>query len=83
MTDNIFQVGELIENRYRVLSVIGRGGMGTLYRVLDEIKDGEIIALKTVRLNVPVAEAPACETVRGGASYRIRSRAGQVRSRRT
>ncbi len=45
-----FQVGELIENRYRVLSVAGSGGMGTLYCVSDEAQDGEIVALKMVRL---------------------------------
>ncbi|MCP4536400.1 MAG: tetratricopeptide repeat protein [Chloroflexi bacterium] len=53
-----FQVGDLIENRYRVLSVNETGGMGTLYHVSDEAKDGEIVALKTVRLSVSAAEAP-------------------------
>ncbi|MCP4536394.1 MAG: serine/threonine protein kinase, partial [Chloroflexi bacterium] len=56
MADIGFQVGELIENRYRVLDVIGKGGMGMLYHVADEAQDGEIVALKTVRLNVPDAE---------------------------
>ncbi|MCP4536397.1 MAG: protein kinase [Chloroflexi bacterium] len=56
MADIGFQVGELIENRYRVLDVIGKGGMGMLYHVADEAQDGEIVALKTVRLNVPAAE---------------------------
>ncbi|MCP4542135.1 MAG: tetratricopeptide repeat protein [Chloroflexi bacterium] len=64
-----FEVGDMIENRYRVLLVIGTGGMGTLYRVSDEVyqnkavyqnggRGGENVALKTVRLNVPAAEAP-------------------------
>jgi tetratricopeptide (TPR) repeat protein len=53
-----FQVEELIENRYRVLSVIGAGGMGTLYRVSDEAREGEIVALKTVRLRGLAAESP-------------------------
>ncbi|MCP4542138.1 MAG: tetratricopeptide repeat protein [Chloroflexi bacterium] len=51
-----FQVGDLIENRYRILHVIETGGMGTLYRVVDEAKDDEIIALKTVRLSDSVAD---------------------------
>ncbi|MCP4542137.1 MAG: tetratricopeptide repeat protein [Chloroflexi bacterium] len=51
-----FAVGRLIENRYRVLSVIGKGGMGTLYHVSDEAKDDELVALKTVRLDIPEAE---------------------------
>lgn len=32
--------------------------MGTLYRVSDEAYDGEIVALKTVRLDAPAAERP-------------------------
>lgn len=58
MAETRFKIGELIENRYRVLSVIGSGGMGTLYRVSDEARDGEIVALKTVMLDVPTAKAP-------------------------
>lgn len=58
MAGTEFQIGELIENRYRVLSVIGTGGMGTLYRVSDEARDGEVVALKTVRLDAPEAEVP-------------------------
>ncbi|MCP4536401.1 MAG: tetratricopeptide repeat protein [Chloroflexi bacterium] len=53
MPKNQFQIGELIENRYRVLDVIGKGGMGTLYRVADEARDGEIVALKMVRIENP------------------------------
>ncbi|MEW6094420.1 MAG: AAA family ATPase, partial [Chloroflexota bacterium] len=52
-----FLVGERIEHRYRVLSVVGTGGMGILYRVADEARENKIIGLKTVRLDVPVAEA--------------------------
>lgn len=58
MAETGFRVGELIENRYRVLSVIGSGGMGTLYRVSDEARDDEIVALKTVILDTPAAESP-------------------------
>jgi len=60
MTEKTFQVGELIENRYHVLTVIGTGGMGILYRVSDEAHEGpkedKIIALKTIRLSGPAAE---------------------------
>ncbi len=53
-----FQVSELIENHYRVLTVNETGGMGTLYRVSNEAQDSEIVTLKTVRMNIPAAEAP-------------------------
>ncbi|MCP4539088.1 MAG: serine/threonine protein kinase [Chloroflexi bacterium] len=58
MTQKEFQVGELIENRYRVLSVIGIGGMGVLYRVSDTVQQDEIVALKMVRLKRSAAEMP-------------------------
>ncbi|HDQ73127.1 MAG TPA: tetratricopeptide repeat protein [Chloroflexi bacterium] len=45
-----FDIGDLIENRYRVLGVQS-GGMGMLYRVSDEAKDGEVLALKMVKLD--------------------------------
>jgi len=56
MTETPFNVGTLIESRYRVLTVIGSGGMGTLYRVSDEARSNEILALKTVRLKTQTTE---------------------------
>jgi len=47
MTSKAFQVGELIDSRYRVLSVIDSKGSDKLYRVSDETIEGEIVALKT------------------------------------
>ncbi len=43
-----FEIGSSIADRYVVLRVLGRGGMGEVYEVLDE-QLGEHVALKTLR----------------------------------
>ena len=40
--------GERLADRYEILAVVGRGGMGTVYRVKD-LELGEEIAVKTLR----------------------------------
>ncbi|HQH52200.1 MAG TPA: serine/threonine-protein kinase [Candidatus Hydrogenedentes bacterium] len=43
-----YKPGEYIAKRYEVKKVLGKGGMGMVYLVLDH-KSGETIALKTIR----------------------------------
>jgi serine/threonine protein kinase len=43
--------GDLIAGRYRIEVLLGRGGMGEVYRVYDELLD-ERAALKTLRLDL-------------------------------
>src|SRR4051794_38024856 len=42
------QIGALIGGRYRVEAILGQGGMGAVYRVLDERNDRQL-ALKQLR----------------------------------
>ncbi len=58
MEETRFKVGEVIDNRYRVRSVIGSGGMGILYRVSDEATQDASLALKTVRLDGHTIDSP-------------------------
>src|SRR5687767_4981289 len=46
MTEDL--VGTNLAGRYDVLALIGRGGMGAVYRVLDRELD-EVVALKVIR----------------------------------
>lgn len=41
-------LGELLADRFRIVSLIGRGGMGEVYRA-DDLTLGDPVALKTVR----------------------------------
>ena len=43
----VFSSGEVLAGRYRVERFLARGGMGEVYRVLDQ-ELGEIVALKTI-----------------------------------
>ena len=43
----VVQPGDLLCNRYEVLSQLGKGGMGTVYKCLDKTS-GKSVALKTI-----------------------------------
>jgi len=43
----MFRRGQIVAERYSVLSMIGRGGMGAIYKVHDNVL-GETVALKTL-----------------------------------
>ena len=43
--------GDVVMNRYRIIALIGRGGMGEVYRARDQLLS-ETVALKTLRLDL-------------------------------
>lgn len=47
VSPSLFRQGQVIANRYTVISMIGRGGMGCIYRVRDNVLR-EDVALKTL-----------------------------------
>ena len=54
--DAMLKQGTVFANRYKVLEMLGRGGMGVVFRAKDNQLD-EIVALKTLRSDV-IAQDP-------------------------
>ena len=69
-------LGKLVDGRYRVLEVIGRGGMGVVYRV-EHLRMGKIAAMKVLHRDlVDGSRGPA----RGSSARRHRSRSSTIRT---
>jgi serine/threonine-protein kinase len=73
------RIGEVLNGRYRIESVIGAGGQGVVYRALDA-KDGEAVAVKILRDEVATdpewrermfREAQAMASLLGTAAVRV------------
>jgi hypothetical protein len=60
MAETQIEIGDLIENRYRVLSVISKGEMGVLYRVSDEADDDVLNEQPTMAL-IERGVVPDCD----------------------
>lgn len=47
MEGDVYKIGDIINGRYHILSIIGRGGMGVVYQVRDNVLQEEL-ALKVL-----------------------------------
>ena len=50
----MLETGSLIDGKYRVLRVVGRGGMSVVYQAVNE-KENKIWAIKEVRKEITAA----------------------------
>lgn len=57
-TEALLGCGDLLADRYRIVALIGRGGMGEVYEAHDEVID-DVVALKVVRAELEPVEALA------------------------
>ncbi len=47
---DVFETGELVAERYRVIRLVGKGGVGEVYEV-EDLQEGRRLALKTLLLH--------------------------------
>jgi serine/threonine-protein kinase len=55
--------GDTISDRYSVIDLLGKGGMGVVYKAVDD-KLGEVIALKVLKPDAMSADASALERLK-------------------
>lgn len=56
-TQEILVPGTMLENRYNIISVVGRGGMGFVYKALDSRLHNTVVAVKEMRSTLKKGKA--------------------------
>ena len=78
---DIFQPGDLLNNTYRIVSLLGRGGTSEVYRAKSEIS-GRVVAVKALReLPQRTVQAYRMHCMEGLSCAEIGRRFNQSRSR--
>lgn len=59
----IWKVGDIINNRYHVTEILGEGGMGTVYKIYDDLMNTDMAVKSPSSLSERTEQQP-CQLLR-------------------